>query len=408
MRIALWHNLPSGGGKRGLHDQVRGLVARGHQLEAWCPDVSDSRFLPLSEQIAEHRLPLRLSRRPKAPGLARYRWTLRSLRAFDAHTRACAEQIERAGFDVVLAHPCAVFRTSPLARHLRTPNALYLHEPMRSLFETRERSAWEALPSFGRSAWRFGAWQQRTRDALRVRAQRIQLREEIANARAFDALLVNSLYSRESVLRAYGIEASSSPLGVDTSRFRRRDVAREDYVISVGAMVRHKRADFVVDAVAEAAEPKPRLVWIANVADERYAAEVRARAVARGVEFELRVGVSEDELIRALSAASAFLYAPRLEPFGLAALEANACGLPVVAVAEGGVRETVVDGINGVVVEPEPRAMARALDELRRNPERARELGAQGQRWVRERWSPEYAAAQLEERLLQVIASHRR
>ena len=39
---------------------------------------------------------------------------------------------------------------------------------------------------------------------------------------------------------------------------------------------------------------------------------------------------------------AAMLYAPRLEPFGLAPLEANACGLPVIAVPEGGVRETVV------------------------------------------------------------------
>jgi glycosyltransferase involved in cell wall biosynthesis len=48
-------------------------------------------------------------------------------------------------------------------------------------------------------------------------------------------------------------------------------------------------------------------------------------------------------------------YAPRLEPLGLAPLEAGACGLPVVAVAEAGVRETVVDGITGSLTGPTVR-----------------------------------------------------
>ena len=46
--------------------------------------------------------------------------------------------------------------------------------------------------------------------------------------------------------------------------------------------------------------------------------------------------------------ATAMVYAPCLELIGLAPLEANACRLPVVAVAEGSVRETIVDGVYGL------------------------------------------------------------
>jgi len=35
MKIAVWHNLPSGGGKRALYHHVRGLVERGHRVESW-------------------------------------------------------------------------------------------------------------------------------------------------------------------------------------------------------------------------------------------------------------------------------------------------------------------------------------------------------------------------------------
>src|SRR5438270_5425310 len=46
MKIAIWHNLPSGGAKRALHDQVVGLKARGHELEVWCPSSADPNYLP--------------------------------------------------------------------------------------------------------------------------------------------------------------------------------------------------------------------------------------------------------------------------------------------------------------------------------------------------------------------------
>ena len=63
LRIAVWHNLSSGGAKRVLHDQVRGLAAGGHYVEAWCPPTADQSFLPLSSLIKEHIVPLRHSGR---------------------------------------------------------------------------------------------------------------------------------------------------------------------------------------------------------------------------------------------------------------------------------------------------------------------------------------------------------
>ncbi len=66
------------------------------------------------------------------------------------------------------------------------------------------------------------------------------------------------------------------------------------------------------------------------------------------------------------------LYTSQLEPFGLAPLEANSCGTPVVAVAEGGVRETIKDGLNGFLVDDEPEAIAQAIKLLLSDAELAR------------------------------------
>jgi len=58
MKIAVWHNLSSGGGKRALYHHCNGLAARGHKVEVWCPDTADRSYLPLDEFGTVHVLPL--------------------------------------------------------------------------------------------------------------------------------------------------------------------------------------------------------------------------------------------------------------------------------------------------------------------------------------------------------------
>ncbi len=97
------------------------------------------------------------------------------------------------------------------------------------------------------------------------------------------------------------------------------------------------------------------------------------------------------------------VYAPRLEPFGYAPLEASACELPVIGVPEGGVRETIVDGVNGLLVEPAPEALAEAIGRLRADEAYARRLGRNGRHLVLERWSLPAAIDRLEARLREAV-----
>lgn len=408
MRIAIWHNLPSGGAKRLLYYEVRELVRRGHTVESWCPATADQSYLPVGGLIAEHILPLAWSDRPPRGPLARALWPYRSvtgkLAAMDRHCRACAEQINRGGFDLLFGNACMFFRLTAISRYVTIPKLIYLGEPYRWLYEAMPRLPWVALPP-ERRWWLPARIRARLRDALRVRALRIQAREELLAAEAYDAILVNSLYSRESVLRAYNISAEVRYPGIDTDLFARRDLPREDFVIGVGAFVREKNIHFIIDALAAVRGPRPRLVWVGNVAVPGYLEELRRRAQASGVAFEPRVRASDDEIVDLLGRALCMLYAPRLEPFGLAPLEANACATPVVAVAEGGVRETVIDGVNGLLVEHDPPAMARAVERLRDDPAEARRLGEQAHRHVLERWTLGASIDRLEQRFAELLAA---
>lgn len=405
MRIAVWHNLPSGGGKRALYDHVQGLVARGHHVEAWCPPTADPTYLPLRSLIPEHVVSLAMP----VPFRRSDEWQLtlkvtRDLAAMDAHLRQCAAEIMDGGFDVLFANTCLYFRTTAIGRHVALPSVLYLQEPYRWLYEALPRLCWLApqqAPQYSLRNLRrhFVDWRN-------VRNWRVQARDEVDNAAAFTRILANSYFSRESILRAYGLDARVCYLGVDTGHFRDAGLPREGYVVGLGSCTPEKNIALAIEALGAMSEPRPPLVWVGNIANEDYRRAMTDLAVRRGVTVDFRIGISDAALTDVLGRAMAMIYAPRLEPFGLAPLEANACGVPVVAVLEGGVRETIRHQVNGLLSDPTPAALAQAVTHLRDDPDLARRLGNAGRRVVAEHWSVAAATERLERHLLDVASRH--
>jgi glycosyltransferase involved in cell wall biosynthesis len=406
LRIAVWHNLPSGGGKRALYDHVRGLLERGHAVEAWCPPTADQEYLPLGRLVTEHVIPFEWqqppARLPHSRLLWQYRQPLAMMRGMDEHCRRCAAEINAGGFDLLLANPCRLFRTTPIGRYVKGPKALYLQEPARWLYEAMPQLPWVAQP-VPDTLLSATYWKDYLRDFFKVQGLRVQAREELMNARAYDAILVNSLFSRESVLRSYGLNARVCYLGVDTERFVHRQLPREQFVVGIGAIVPEKNIALVIEALGRVPAPRPRLVWVANVAEPSHLEELKRLASGLDVEAEFKVNVSDEQLIEILNRGLMMVYAPRLEPFGFAPLEANACGMPVVAVAEGGVRETVEHGVNGLLVRHDAGEMAEAIRLLSEDKRYAAELGRNGCRIVREKWSLNSAIDNLERSLSEVL-----
>jgi glycosyltransferase involved in cell wall biosynthesis len=412
VKIAVWHNLPSGGGKRALHDQVRTLVARGHEIEVWCPSTADAAYLPTRDVAPEHVYPMewgevhagsRLADAVKWAAVTRHR----NFVELERHCRQCADDINRGGFDLLLAHPSAFVAVAPIARFVRCPRVLYLQEPMRVLYE--------AMPTWPWVPPRFSArLLARPRELVRYLGEEVRLRhfatlarEEARNVAAFDRVLANSFFSRESMLRAYGVKARVSYLGIDVARFVERGEARRDDVIGVGSFTPAKNIEFVIRSVGAIPAPRPRLVWIGNASAPGYVDRLRVLAASLGVELDARTLVTEDALVDALNSASMMVYAPRLEPFGYVPLEAGACGLPVIGVAEGGVRETVVDGVNGLLVDEDEAAMAAAIGRLRADAGLRAQLGRNGRAIVAERWSLDAATDRLELHLREVARAAR-
>jgi glycosyltransferase involved in cell wall biosynthesis/predicted metal-dependent phosphoesterase TrpH len=174
--------------------------------------------------------------------------------------------------------------------------------------------------------------------------------------------------------------------GVDTERFgpHRRVPGRFGERIAVlyaGRLTREKGADLLADAFLAARERDPRLhLVVAGGGPEE--AMLRARLAEHATFLGWLEG---DELAEAYAGADMFLFASRTDTFGQVLLEAQASGLPVVAVAEGGPCSIVDDGVTGLLRPAETPALADALVALAADDGARRRMAAAGRRAALER-----------------------
>ena len=198
-----------------------------------------------------------------------------------------------------------------------------------------------------------------------------------ASLGAASAVITPSLASRTQLVDLYGVDAErvhAVPHGVDHSVFHPRAGAGHEgvgqpYVLFVGVLHPRKNLAGVRDAVASLAQAgfPHRLVIVGNPARDRPDPE----SLERDAEAELpgapgrvsvRRGIRDGELAELMAGADAFCLPSFFEGFGLPALEAMACGAPVVVSNRGALPEVVGDA--AMVVEPDADAIEAALRQV--------------------------------------------
>ncbi len=392
MRLAVYVNLPPGGAKRAAFELGRFLASR-HDLDLYRLSTTPGGAFDLAPHVRRvFQYPYRplfglLNRRLEAGRLAPRALTI--FRPLQRLHRVIAREIRARGYDLVLVHTDAMTQSPYLLRWLdRLPSAYYCQEVLRV---TNEPTV---------------AQYERTRTGRSWLMHKLKVADDgwvlprlaaadHENVAAANLLLVNSRHSRDRVLAAYGREAVVCYLGVDAQRFRPLAVQRSAEVLSIGSPLLLKGHGAIIEALASI--PSHRRPALRVVGLNRWGAEqLERRARALAVSLTIEIGIDEAVLVERYNRALATICAARLEPFGFTPLESMACGTPVVALREGGYRETVVDGVTGLLVEPEPAAMATAIQEVTRNPDLARRLGESGRERVLQCWTWEQAGGRLE------------
>jgi glycosyltransferase involved in cell wall biosynthesis len=158
---------------------------------------------------------------------------------------------------------------------------------------------------------------------------------DFAAAARVDHFLANSLITQDRIATHYRRESIVVPPPIDTERFTPGGQSG-DYYLVVSRNVPYKRIDLAVAATQRLGR---RLIVVGEGTD-------RLKSASPHVTF--RGKIDQAELLALMRGARALL-APQLEDFGMAILEMNACGRPVIAYGKGGALETLIDGKTGVL-----------------------------------------------------------
>jgi glycosyltransferase involved in cell wall biosynthesis len=273
------------------------------------------------------------ARRPTTSFLQRMHPDARTFRALLPLYPYAMEALDLRGYDLVISSSSAW--AHGVIADADAVHVCYCHNPFRYAWNAREATLAKYDPlrraalGFVFQRWRQWDW---------IAAQRV------------DQYAANSETTRKRVKRYFGREATVLYPPVETERFAPGPVGDEFVVLS--ELMPHKRIDLAIAAFNELRLP---LTVVGNGPDAR-----RLRRMA-GPTIRFTGRVSDAEAAALLSSARAVVVTAT-EEFGIAAVEAQAAGRPVIALREGGVRETVLEGETGLFFDrTQPAALVEAV-----------------------------------------------
>lgn len=230
----------------------------------------------------------------------------------------------------------------------RVPHLCYCHSPARYLWSQTDQYAGGVRGLALRMA------------APRLRARDLAAANRTPGAGGVTRWLANSTHTQRELMRCFGAPSQVVFPPVRTEYFTPEpetdaveaviagQTLPREFLLCAGAVEPYKRVDLALHAAREADVP---LVvsgsgsMLASV--RRLAAKLHGTGAPKQVLFLGRVS---DADLRTLFRRTRALLHPQIEDFGITAVEAQACGTPVVAMAQGGALDTVIDGTTGVHV----------------------------------------------------------
>ncbi len=315
LRVAVVHDwLVTFGGAERVLQQILNLFPRA-DLFALCDFFSDDQRTEI------------MHKRARTSFIQRLPYARSKYRSYLPFMPIAVEQFDLSGYDLVISSSHAVARGV-----LTTADQLHV-----AYINNTMVYAWDLYQHYLHSA---GLHRGVKGTAARLIMHYIRA-WDAASAGRVDRYIANSDYMTRRIAKLYRRRSTVIYPPVDCDSFRLHP-HKEDYYVVVSRLVPFKRIDLVVRAFNRM--PDKRLVVIGDGPEMK-----KLRALA-GTNVTFPGYRNQDVVYDYVKKARAFLF-PSEEPFGIAAVEAQACGTPVIAYNRGASREILIDGETGLFFE---------------------------------------------------------
>lgn len=188
-----------------------------------------------------------------------------------------------------------------------------------------------------------------------------------SNFKKANIVLVNSKFSKNKIDRIYNKKTLVCYLGVDTEKYINKLVKKEYDLIFVGQKDNIEGYNLLTQYLDLYGAVKPIVKFISR--------------------NDKGSGIAEGDLIKAYGKSKIALCLSVNEPFGLTAIEAMSCRVPVVAVEEGGFKESVLNNKTGYLIKRNPYDLKTKIDFLLQNNKARNEMGLSARKHVIEKFT---------------------
>ena len=359
MKIAFFQELPFGGARRVVLEHLR-YLGKNHDVDLFYTTEQQD-FELESMTLNSFWYPFEAKEwtgNDWKTRLSKDSWELLKLAW---HHRKIAQQIDASDYDVIIVHPSLHTQAPFILSFLSTKSIYYCHEPLRLVYD-------EALAmddSFTGPKMIY----ERLNRYLRKIIDRL-------NVYRADLLVTNCPYAQEQIKKAYNLTSKFVYPGVNFEIFHPVKVKKSFDIGFIGVLDQVEGYDLLEEAL------------------KKIDGNLKVNFVSRNLEGK---GVSDEELVHQLCSCKLIVCLSRNEPFGLIPLESGACGLPVIAVREGGYCETVIDGKTGYLIARDSDILIEKINKILSNAKLQKMLGKNAKKHVFKNWGWDKGAKKLEE-----------
>lgn len=330
MKIAIFHELTTLSGARKVVYEYGKILKADHVVDLYYVDEKTDQNVDQTFSNV-HFFQFKSSR------VRIYRDSLELLKLFFLHKRI-AKIINNNHYDLVFINPSRYSQAPFLLRFVKK-SVYFCQEPLRIVYDPLMKIS----PRL--------KLQNKIYEIVNRKIRKII---DQGNIRKANLVLANSEFSRDNIYNAYGINAKVCYLGVDTDKFYHMNVKKIYDLLFIGDKSSVEGYDLLDAAL--------------NLYKKRLSVEYVIRN-------EYGESIGEDDLVKKINQSKIVLALSQNEPFGLIPVEAMSCGVAVIAVSEGGLRESVVDGVTGFLVKREKLELKEKIELLLKNDSLRNKLG---------------------------------